>query len=162
RHEVPEVPKLHRSCAILEKHDCSLQSLGDGHNRYPYLAATAPVLTGRRLHFGATTMATIALRPTLSAPAPAARRISNGAIATYAAIPGMTFSASGAAPTPLYPLYQHDFALAPTALTFIFAGYAVALLVALLTVGSLSDHIGRRPVILGALLINVAAMVLFA
>jgi MFS family permease len=32
----------------------------------------------------------------------------------------------------------------------------------LLTLGSLSDYVGRRPVILAALLLNAAAMTLFA
>jgi MFS family permease len=34
-------------------------------------------------------------------------------------------------------------------------------LAALLTIGSLSDHIGRRPVILAAIAVDVAACVLF-
>jgi len=43
----------------------------------------------------------------------------------------------------------------------VFAVYAIALLAALLVFGSLSDHLGRRPVIIAALLIDAAAMVLF-
>ncbi len=39
--------------------------------------------------------------------------------------------------------------------------YCVSVLVALLTVGSLSDHVGRRPVICGALLVEAASMVVF-
>jgi MFS family permease len=45
--------------------------------------------------------------------------------------------------------------------TTIFAVYAFSLLAALLTVGSLSDYVGRRPVILAALVLNAAAMMLF-
>lgn len=37
---------------------------------------------------------------------------------------------------------------ARAALTLIFSVYAISLLAALLTVGALSDHVGRRPVIL--------------
>ena len=43
----------------------------------------------------------------------------------------------------------------------IFAAYAFSLLAALLTVGSLSDHIGRRPVIFAALVLNAVAMLMF-
>jgi hypothetical protein len=62
-----------------------------------------------------------------------------------AMITAMTFSASGAAPTPLYHLYQEQFALTPALITVIFAAYALSLLLALLTTGALSDHVGRRP-----------------
>ena len=67
-----------------------------------------------------------------------------------AVISAMTFSASGAAPTPLYQEYQSHFGLTPFMVTVIFATYVLCLLLALLTVGSLSDYIGRRPAILGA------------
>src|SRR5260221_7990150 len=78
-----------------------------------------------------------------------------------AVITAMTFSASGAAPTPLYQQYQESFGLTPLMLTVIFAAYVLSLLAALLTVGSLSDYIGRRPSILAALSLNVVAMVMF-
>jgi MFS family permease len=73
----------------------------------------------------------------------------------------MTFSASGAAPTPLYQEYQSHFGITPFMITVIFAAYVLCLLLALLTVGSLSDYIGRRPAILAALTLNVLAMILF-
>jgi MFS family permease len=73
----------------------------------------------------------------------------------------MTFSASGAAPTPLYHQYQESFGLTPFAITIIFAAYVLSLLAALLTVGSLSDYIGRRPAILAALILNVVSMAMF-
>jgi hypothetical protein len=78
-----------------------------------------------------------------------------------AAIAAMTFSASGAAPTPLYHQYQESFGLTPFMVTIIFAAYVLSLLTALLTVGSLSDYIGRRPAILAALVLNIAAMAMF-
>ncbi len=46
-------------------------------------------------------------------------------------------------------------------LTLIFGVYAFSLLAALLMGGSLSDYLGRRPVILGALLIQAASMLCF-
>jgi MFS family permease len=78
-----------------------------------------------------------------------------------AVITAMTFAASAAAPTVLYQQYQETFGLTPFILTIVFGAYAFSLLGALLTVGSLSDYIGRRPAILVALSLNVAAMVMF-
>jgi MFS family permease len=63
--------------------------------------------------------------------------------------------------TPLYHEYQESFGLTPFMLTIIFAAYVVSLLAALLTVGSLSDYIGRRPAITTALALNIVAMVMF-
>ncbi|MGE7413307.1 MFS transporter [Methylobacterium tarhaniae] len=71
------------------------------------------------------------------------------------------FFAAAAAPTPLYRVYQETLALSPVFVTLVFAVYAVALLKALLVAGSLSDHLGRRPVIAGALCLEAAAMGLF-
>jgi MFS family permease len=79
----------------------------------------------------------------------------------FAVLAAMTFSASGAAPTPLYQEYQSHFGLTPFMITVIFATYVLCLLLALLTVGSLSDFLGRRPAILSALGMNVAAMIIF-
>jgi len=78
-----------------------------------------------------------------------------------AVITAMTFSASGAGPTPLYHQYQESFGLTPFAVTVIFAAYVLSLLTALLTVGSLSDYIGRRPAILAALVLNIVSMAMF-
>jgi MFS transporter len=64
--------------------------------------------------------------------------------------------------TPLYRLYQASMHLTPFWITVVFAIYVVSLLMALLTVGSLSDYVGRKPVILAALVVNAAAMLLFA
>ena len=69
--------------------------------------------------------------------------------------------AASSAPSPLYPLYQDLGGFPPVVLTVIFAAYVVALLAALLTVGSLSDHLGRRPVLLVALVLEIAAMLVF-
>lgn len=84
------------------------------------------------------------------------------AMTLFSAASAATFLASAAAPTPLYLHYQAVFRLSPGMLTLIFAVYAISLLVALLTVGSLSDYAGRRPVIFAAALFNIAAMLLFA
>src|SRR5262245_32892838 len=78
----------------------------------------------------------------------------------HAATLGSFFAAS-APPTPRYRLYQENFSASPVLITVVFAVYAFALLVALLIVGSISDHLGRKPVIFTALLVEMAAMGLF-
>jgi Major Facilitator Superfamily len=87
--------------------------------------------------------------------------LSNETTTVVAVIAAMTFSASGAAPTALYHQYQDSFGLTPFAITIVFAAYVLSLLAALLTVGSLSDYIGRRPAILAALILNVVSMAMF-
>jgi MFS family permease len=74
----------------------------------------------------------------------------------------VTFLASASAPTPLYPHYQAEWGFSPLAVTVIFGVYALAVLVALLFFGRLSDHLGRRPVLLAALFVQVLTMGLFA
>ncbi len=73
----------------------------------------------------------------------------------------VTFMAASSAPTPLYSLYRESWGFSATTLTIVFGVYAISLLLALLVLGSVSDHIGRRPVVAGALLLNILAMVLF-
>ncbi|GAA1965309.1 MFS transporter [Catenulispora subtropica] len=68
---------------------------------------------------------------------------------------------ANAAPSPLYGLYQHSWKFSPIVLTAVFASSALSLLITLLFVGSLSDHIGRRPVLLAAVAVELVAMVAF-
>jgi hypothetical protein len=70
--------------------------------------------------------------------------------------------AASAAPTPLYAIYQRQWGFTPITITIVFGVYAVAVLVALLTLGRLSDSIGRRPVLLGALGVQILSMVVYA
>src|SRR5258707_6964138 len=86
--------------------------------------------------------------------------LSCNATTITAVLSATTFSASGAAPTPLYQEYQSHFGLTPFMVTVIFAAYVLCLLLALLAVGSLSDYIGRRPAILSALAMNGGAGIL--
>src|SRR5215470_3452659 len=73
----------------------------------------------------------------------------------------VSFLAASSAPTPLYPVYMAQWGLTPLMITVIFGIYALAVLLALLIGGRLSDHLGRRPVLLGATLAQAATMVLF-
>ena len=79
----------------------------------------------------------------------------------FLAITLLTFLAASSAPTPLYHLYQEGLHFSAGMLTLVFGVYALSLLAALLTVGSLSDHLGRKPVIFAALLLDMLAMLLF-
>jgi MFS family permease len=74
----------------------------------------------------------------------------------------VSFLASASAPTPLYPTYQAEWGFSSLAVTTIFAVYAIAVLVALLFFGRLSDHLGRKPVLLAAMFVQVLTMGLFA
>ncbi|ATE76541.1 MULTISPECIES: MFS transporter [Pseudomonas] len=79
----------------------------------------------------------------------------------FLAITLLSFLAASTAPTPLYHLYQEHLQFSAATLTLIFGVYALSLLAALLTVGSLSDFLGRKPVIFTAVLLNMLAMLLF-
>ncbi|MFH9067564.1 MFS transporter [Streptomyces coeruleorubidus] len=70
--------------------------------------------------------------------------------------------AASSAPTPLYPHYQDAWALSALTITVVFSAYSLTLLLALLTTGALCDHLGRHPVLVGALLLEAASMVLLA
>lgn len=73
----------------------------------------------------------------------------------------LLFMAASAAPSPLYVVYQQAWGFSATTLTLIFAIYVFGMLAALLVVGSLSDHIGRRPVLGGAIALEAVSLVLF-
>ncbi|MNK94824.1 Multidrug resistance protein MdtL [compost metagenome] len=86
---------------------------------------------------------------------------SNRASLWFLAITLLSFLAASTAPTPLYQLYQEQLQFSSAVLTLIFGVYALSLLAALLTVGSLSDFLGRKPVIFTAVMLNAVAMLLF-
>jgi len=97
-------------------------------------------------------------------PAPAARRSRlTGRPALYLlASLVVSLLAASAAPTPLYAIYQRMWGFTPITITIVFGVYAVAVLAALLVLGRLSDSVGRRPVLLTALAVQVVAMVVYA
>jgi MFS family permease len=71
------------------------------------------------------------------------------------------FAAAASAPTPLYVVYQKAWGFTDTTLTVIFAVYVLGLIGSLLVVGALSDHVGRRPVLAGAIALEAVAFLLF-
>ncbi|MGX6606673.1 MFS transporter [Micromonosporaceae bacterium Da 78-11] len=94
-------------------------------------------------------------------PAVRGRRLSRPvAFAAIAAV-FVVFTAASAAPSPLYVVYQQLWGFSATTLTVIFAAYVVGLVAALLSLGALSDHIGRRPVLAAAVALEAVSLVLF-
>ena len=79
-----------------------------------------------------------------------------GAAATFTSV----YLAAGAL-MPLLVVYKERWALPATLLTLAFAVFAVGFLVAVLILGSLSDCVGRRPVLIGALIVQLASNVMF-
>jgi hypothetical protein len=92
----------------------------------------------------------------------APRTSSLAAMTAFSFAGAILIGASSGAVTPLYRLYQQSMHLTPFWITVVFSSYVISLLAALLTVGSLSDYVGRRPVILASLLVNAVAMLMFA
>lgn len=71
------------------------------------------------------------------------------------------FLFAASAPSPLYAVYAKKFGFSPTTVTMIYAVYASGALAGLLVTGRLSDHLGRRPVVMFALIVQTAGMVSF-
>jgi MFS family permease len=112
--------------------------------------------------------ATIAKAPAAAFKAPAAaraapaRRFSSRAAFFLLASITVSFLAGSLAPTPLYPVYQAQWGFSALTVTEIFGIYALALLGSLLVAGRLSDHVGRRPVLIVATLVQAVVMLMFA
>jgi MFS family permease len=88
--------------------------------------------------------------------------LSKGAAFYLLASITISFLAGASAPTPLYALYQAQWGFSPITGTIVFGVYAISVLTALLFVGTLSDHLGRRPVLIAAVVAQTASMVIFA
>ena len=98
---------------------------------------------------------------TVTAEAPV--RVSRGHAAGFALalVALLSMMAGASAPSPFYPVLEREIGFSPATLTGIFAVYAVALLLTLLVTGSLSDHLGRRPVISAAFALLALSMLVF-
>jgi len=93
----------------------------------------------------------------LAATAPPTRRWPLWLLASIV----LAFLAASSAPSPLYDVYRAQWHFSALLLTAVFAVYAFTLLIALLVMGRLSDHLGRRPLVLLAVLLEAISIVLF-
>ncbi|HEY2507465.1 MAG TPA: MFS transporter [Streptosporangiaceae bacterium] len=113
------------------------------------------------------TRAAAELAPAADIPASTAVTATRGrlagtpALVLLASLVVSMLAASGA-PTPLYDVYQQQWGFGPVTITVVFGVYALAVLASLLTLGRLSDYVGRRPVLLASLAVQVVALVVFA
>jgi MFS family permease len=76
----------------------------------------------------------------------------------FAFITAMAFSTI---PTPLYALYQQQDGFSTLTVTVVFGIYAVGVVTSLLLAGHISDWVGRKPMLIAALLILTLAAVVF-
>lgn len=91
----------------------------------------------------------------------AARSRGHGIGFAIAIITLTAMMAGASAPSPFYPVLAERLGFNAVAITVIFAIYAIALLLTLLTAGSLSDHVGRRPVASAGLVLLTIGVLIF-
>ncbi|NRQ50788.1 MFS transporter [Aeromicrobium stalagmiti] len=89
------------------------------------------------------------------------RRTTGTAGFALAVLAVLALMAGASAPSPFYPVLQQELGFSAATMTGIFAVYAVALLVTLLFAGSVSDHLGRRPVVSAGLIVLAVSMLAF-
>ncbi len=89
------------------------------------------------------------------------RRLGRGPAFALVSALVLLFLAASAAPSPLYPVWAQRWGASPSALTAVFAVYALTLLAALAVFGRLSDVVGRRPVLLAAVALELASLLVF-
>ena len=73
---------------------------------------------------------------------------------------GVALGVSGL-PAPLYGIYETVWHLSPLSTTIVFAVYAVAALGAVLVSGRISDVVGRKPVLLAAIVAMIVGLGVF-
>ena len=88
-------------------------------------------------------------------------RTSHGAGFWIVAVTFLVVMAYSTVPTPLYPIYQQRDGFPAFVITAIFAAYAVGVVLSLYLAGHVSDWLGRRRVLVVAVLISALSAVLF-
>ncbi|GAA4883180.1 MFS transporter [Pseudonocardia benzenivorans] len=99
--------------------------------------------------------------PTADAIPAGRRQLPSGVAMVGTAVAFMSLYLGAGALTPLLVTYEQAFDFTPAMLTAAFAVYAIGFLVAALTLGALSDHVGRRPVLIAALIVQLVSNTLF-
>ncbi len=102
-----------------------------------------------------------ATTPAFPVPAATPGRMSRRAALWLNASILVAYLAASTAPSPLYALYREAWGFSALTLTVVFSTYAFTLLGALLFFGGLSDHRGRREVILVSLALEIASILVF-
>lgn len=74
----------------------------------------------------------------------------------------LAMMAGAGAPSPVYRVYQQVWGFSPSTVALVFVAYVVALVLALLTLGDLSDRLGRRRVLVVSLIVLAGSMLMFA
>jgi MFS family permease len=72
----------------------------------------------------------------------------------------LTAMASTTVQTPLYPLYQRQQGFATFVITVIFAAFAAGVVAGLWLIGHISDSVGRRPMVLLGILLQIPAVLI--
>ncbi|MGP8299399.1 MFS transporter [Streptomyces inhibens] len=80
----------------------------------------------------------------------------------FAAWPVVAIFILSNAAMPLYAVWQRQLGFSSGTLTLIYAAYVVGLLGALLVAGVASDRVGRKPVLVPALLLGIVACLIYA
>jgi MFS family permease len=65
-------------------------------------------------------------------------------------------------PTPLFPIYAQRYHFGAATVTLLFSVYVAALIPAMLTLGRITDRVGRRPALVAGMAITVVSSVAFA
>ena len=103
--------------------------------------------------------------PALTSPAAPARegrlRLPRRPAFALALATVVAMMVGASAPSPFYPVLQAEIGFSAGTMTTIFGVYALTLLATLLVTGSLSDHIGRRPVLATGFAVLAVSMVGF-
>ena len=98
---------------------------------------------------------------TVLAPTTTRFQLRHGAGFWVIAAAFLTVMAFSTVPTPLYALYQQRDGFATFLITVIFAAYGVGVMASLYFAGHVSDWLGRRRIILIAVLVEIVAAVVF-
>src|SRR5689334_973137 len=64
-------------------------------------------------------------------------------------------------PTPLFPMYERQYHFGSAMVTLLFGVYVLALIPSMLTLGRITDRVGRRPALVAGVAITVISSVAF-